>query len=99
MSFKCTIIHLQWNLSIMDLRIKDTSVIGTPIDSPKRSAIETCTSLTSGLRTPLYSVLWILALDPVPNGHIADNELYSMVKTTPPSLIASTSTAVPHGLS
>ena len=36
---------------------------------PKRSAIETCTYLTSELRTPLYSVL--LMLDPIPNGHIA----------------------------
>ena len=61
--------NIQWNLSIMDLQIKDTSVIRTPIDGPKRSAIETCTYLTSKLRTPLYSVL--RTLDPVPNGHVA----------------------------
>ena len=35
------ILETQWNLSIMDLRIKDTSVIRTFIDGPKRSAIET----------------------------------------------------------
>ena len=58
-----------WNLSITDLRIKDTSVIQTPIDGPEWSAIEMCTYLTSVLRTPLYSVL--RTLDPVPNGHIA----------------------------
>ena len=51
------------NLSVMDLRIKDTSVIQMPIDGPKWSAIETCTYLTSKIRTPLYSVLQ--KLDPV----------------------------------
>ena len=63
------IVEIQWNLSITNLRIKDTSVIRMPIDGPKRSAIETCTYLTSELRTPLYSVL--RTLDLVPNGHIA----------------------------
>ena len=53
----------------MALRIKDTSVLRTTIDGPKRSAIKMCTYLTSELRTPLYSVLRML--DPVPNGHIA----------------------------
>ena len=37
------ITYIQWNLSITALRIKDTSVIRTPIDGPKRSAIETYT--------------------------------------------------------
>ena len=42
---------IQRNLSIYTaLRIKDTSVIRTAIDGPKRSAIETCTYLTSELR-------------------------------------------------
>ena len=40
----------------------------TPIDSVELSAIETCTYLTSKLRTPLYSELRML--DPVPNGHL-----------------------------
>ena len=48
--------ELQWNLSITALRIKDTSVIQTVDKGPERSAIETCTYLTSELRTPLYSV-------------------------------------------
>ena len=61
--------RIQWNLSITDLQIKDTSVIWTPIDGPKLSAIETCTYLTSKLRTFLYSVLRML--NPVPNGHAA----------------------------
>ena len=63
------IILIQWNLSITALRIKDTSVIRTAIDSPKRSTIETCTYFTSELRTPLYSIL--RTHDPDPNGHIA----------------------------
>ena len=46
--------NIQWNLSITDLQIKDTSVIRTPTDGPKQSAIEMCTYLTSELRTPLY---------------------------------------------
>ena len=61
--------QIQWNLSIMGLRIKDTSVIRTPIDGPKQSAIETCTYLISELRTPLFSV--IRMHDAAPNGHIA----------------------------
>ena len=65
----CTSWDLEWNLSIMALRTKDTSIIQTAIDGLKRSAIETCTYLTSELRTPLYSVL--RTHDPVPNGHNA----------------------------
>ena len=55
--------------TLMALRTKDTSIIQTAIDGPKRSAIETCTYLTSELRTPLYSVLRMH--DPAPKGHIA----------------------------
>ena len=65
----CTSWDRQWNLSIMALRTKDTSIIQTAIDGPKWSAIETCTYLTSEIRTPLYSVL--LTHDPAPNGHNA----------------------------
>ena len=48
--------HVQWNLSITALQIKDTSIIRTTIDGPKQLAIEMCTYmyLTSELRTPLY---------------------------------------------
>ena len=53
----------------MALQIKDTSIVRTTIDGPKWLAIETCTYLTSKLRTPLYSVLQML--DPAPNGHNA----------------------------
>ena len=55
--------------TLMALQTKDTSIIQMAIDGPKRSAIETCTYLTSELRTPLYSVLWMH--DPAPNSHIA----------------------------
>ena len=73
---------------------KDTSIIPTLINGPKRSVIEMCTNLTSELKTPLYSTL-----DPVPNHHIAIvNVLYNTVKATPPSSITSASTTVLHGL-
>ena len=45
------------------------SVIRMAINSPKRLAIVMCTYLTSELRTPLCTVLWIH--DPAPNGHVA----------------------------
>ena len=53
----------------MGLQIKDTSVVWTSIDSPKHSAIETCTYLTSELRTLLYSIL--RTHGPAPNDHVA----------------------------
>ena len=71
---------IQWSLSITALRIKDTSVI--------RTAIETCTYLTSELRTPLYSVL--RTHDPPPNGHIAwltDSIIRSRPRPQVPSLV------------
>ena len=40
---------MQWNHSITALQIKDTSIIRMLINGPKRSAIETCTYLTSEL--------------------------------------------------
>ena len=60
---------------------------------------EMCTYLTSELRTPLYSILRML--DPAPNSHYywMVSELYNTVKAMPPSAIASSSTAVPHGSS
>ena len=61
-------LNIQWNLSIMALRIKDTSVIQMAINGPKRSAIETCSYLTSELRIPLYSILQMQT--PALNGHI-----------------------------
>ena len=54
---------IQWNLSILALQIKDTSIIQMAIDNPKRSAIETPRALCS--------VLAMDAADAVPNGHIA----------------------------
>ena len=82
---------IQWNLSITALQIKDTSIIRTPINSPKRSAIETCTYLTSELRTPLYSVLQ--TLDPVPNGHIAQL-MNSIIQSRPRPRVRSLALAV-----
>ena len=87
----------------MALRIKDTSVIWTTINSPKPSNIEICIYLTSELRTPLYNfVLW--TLDPAPNGYIAWLA-NSIIRSRPcpppipPRAIASSSAAVPHGSS
>ena len=60
---------IQWNLSITNLQITDTSVARTVINGPKQSVIETCTYLTSKLRIPIYSVIW--THDPAPNGHVA----------------------------
>ena len=65
--------YAQWNLSITDLRIKDTCVMWATIDGPKQLAIETCTYILDFRHlldwTPLYSVL--RTLDPAPNSHIA----------------------------
>ena len=84
--------------TLMALRTKDTSIIQMAFDGPKWSAIETCTYLTSELRTPLYSVLWMHY--PAPNGHIA--QLTNSIIWSGPrplSNIASASTAIPHGSS
>ena len=68
------------------------------IDGPKQLALETCTYLTSELRTLLYSVLRMHS--PTPNGHIVQlTKLYTTVNATPPSAIASTSKSVPRGSS
>ena len=63
-----TRMQLQWNLSITALQITDTSVIRTVDSGPEQSAIETCTYLTSELRTPLNSVIRTSALPP--NGYL-----------------------------
>ena len=83
---------LQWNLSITDLWIKDNK--WTPIDGPEQSAIETCTYLTSKLRTPSIPY-W----SSPKRSYCIVNELCNTVKATPLSLIATTNAGVPHGLS
>lgn len=94
----CTCINKQWNLSITAIQIKDTSVIRTAIDGPKRLAIETCTYPTSELRAPLYSVLQTQSHAPK-RSYCIVNELYNTVKAMPPRMIASASESVPHGSS
>ena len=65
------------------------------IDGPKQLALETCTYLTSELRTPLYSVLQMHS--PTPTAQLT--KLYTTVNATPPSAIASTNKSVPRGSS
>ena len=75
-------VYIQWNLSITAHRIKDTYVIQTAIDGHKQSAIETCTYLTSELRTPLYSVLQTHS--PAPTwSYCIVNKLCNTVNATP----------------
>ena len=89
--------HLQWNPSITALQIKDTSVIRTAIDSPKWSTIETCTYIVLYLKIKDTSLFRITDSWSRPKWSYC--KLYTVVKATPPSAIASGSVAVPNGSS
>ena len=77
-------ILLQWNLSLQTSELRTPPFnIRMPIDNPKQSAIETCTYLTSELRTPLYSVLRTFHLVPnvwIMNSIILWSRLRSQVR-------------------
>ena len=72
-------LYIQRNLSIMALRIKDTSVIRTTIDGPKRSAIKTCTYLIKDTYLFRITDAWS---DPKRLYYCMVSELYNMVKAT-----------------
>ena len=66
------------NLSIIALQIKGASIF---IDVPKQLAIETCTYLTSELRTPFYSVITGSG-SASKQSYCMVNEVYNTVKAT-----------------